>query len=59
MDTHPGLDYVGQVRSRHAHAGVNIAFDTVGKQNWDFFLGPEPSDRPDGEVPQRATTSPT
>lgn len=45
LDTHPSLDYVREV----ARTGVNIAFDTIGKQNWDFFLEPEPANRPDGE----------
>jgi predicted metal-dependent phosphotriesterase family hydrolase len=49
MDIHPDLDYVCQV----ARTGVNIAFDTVGKQNWDYFLEPEASDRPDGEVSKK------
>jgi phosphotriesterase-related protein len=44
MDTRPELDYVRAVLD----TGVNIAFDTVGKQNWDFFLAPPPSRRPDG-----------
>jgi predicted metal-dependent phosphotriesterase family hydrolase len=50
MDTHADLDYVRQV----ARTGVHIAFDTVGKQNWDFVLEPEPHDRPDGELAKQA-----
>jgi predicted metal-dependent phosphotriesterase family hydrolase len=50
MDTHADLDYVRQV----ARTGVHIAFDTVGKQNWDFVLEPEPHDRPDGETMKQA-----
>ncbi|BDI23164.1 phosphotriesterase [Herbiconiux sp. L3-i23] len=33
--------------------GANVAIDTIGKQEWDFFLGP-PSDRGDGEFTKRA-----
>lgn len=29
-------------------AGANIAVDTIGKETWDFFLGPPPAQRPDG-----------
>ncbi len=50
MDTRADLDYVRQV----AQTGVHIAFDTVGKQNWDFVLEPEPHDRPDGETSKQA-----
>lgn len=50
MDTHPDLDYVLQVAAR----GVTIAFDTIGKQYWDFRVEPEPADRPDGEFAKRA-----
>lgn len=44
MDTHHNLDYVRQVLA----TGVNIAFDTIGKQEWDFFLGPPLAPRTDG-----------
>lgn len=44
MDTRPDLDYVRAVLD----TGVNIAFDTIGKQNWDFFLFPSPRHRCDG-----------
>jgi predicted metal-dependent phosphotriesterase family hydrolase len=50
MDTHPDLDYVLQVAAR----GVTVAFDTIGKQYWDFRVEPEPADRPDGEFAKRA-----
>jgi phosphotriesterase-related protein len=50
MDTHPDLEYVLQVAAR----GVTIAFDTIGKQYWDFRVEPEPADRPDGEFAKRA-----
>jgi predicted metal-dependent phosphotriesterase family hydrolase len=50
MDTHPDLDYVLQVASR----GVTVAFDTIGKQYWDFRVEPEPPTRPDGEFDKRA-----
>lgn len=45
MDTRPELEYVKQV----ARTGVHFAFDTIGKQNWDFVLEPEPADPPDGQ----------
>lgn len=44
MDTHPDTDYVRKVLDR----GVNVAFDTIGKQFWDFRLGPPPADQSDG-----------
>lgn len=50
MDTHPETDYVLEVASR----GVTVAFDTIGKQNWDFRVGPNPPDAPDGEYSKRA-----
>lgn len=42
MDNHPELDYVRRVLDR----GVSIAFDSVGKQDWDVRLPPR--SRPDG-----------
>jgi predicted metal-dependent phosphotriesterase family hydrolase len=42
MDTRADFDYVQEV----ARTGVHLAFDTVGKQNWDFFVDPPPA-RPD------------
>lgn len=50
MDTRPDLDYVREVLA----TGVNIAFDTIGKQNWDFFLAPPPAVRRDGEYTKNA-----
>jgi len=34
--------------------GVLVAVDTIGKQEWDFFLGPGGADRPEGEFARRA-----
>jgi phosphotriesterase-related protein len=50
MDTHPDTEYVLQVAAR----GVSVAFDTVGKQSWDFRVEPDPPDPPDGEFGKRA-----
>jgi predicted metal-dependent phosphotriesterase family hydrolase len=50
MDTHRDIDYVRRVADR----GVNIAFDTIGKQYWDFRVQPLPADQPDGEFPKQA-----
>lgn len=50
MDTRPDLDYVRSVLD----TGVIVAFDTIGKQNWDFFLAPPPAERPDGEFTRQA-----
>jgi Predicted metal-dependent hydrolase with the TIM-barrel fold len=50
MDIQPDLDYLTGVLD----AGVNIAFDTIGKQFWDFFLEPGPQDPPEGEYTKRA-----
>lgn len=50
MDTHPDTDYARQV----AATGVNIAFDTIGKQFWDFRVDPLPEDMPEGEFPKKA-----
>jgi predicted metal-dependent phosphotriesterase family hydrolase len=50
MDTHPDTDYVRQV----VDTGVNIAFDTIGKQFWDFRVEPLPSEMPDGEFIKNA-----
>lgn len=50
MDTHPDTEYVLQVAAR----GVTVAFDTIGKQSWDFRVEPEPPDPPDGEFGKRA-----
>jgi len=50
MDTHPDTDYVRRVVDQ----GVNIAFDTIGKQYWDFRVAPSPADQPDGEFTKHA-----
>jgi predicted metal-dependent phosphotriesterase family hydrolase len=44
MDTRADFDYVREV----ARTGVHLAFDTVGKQNWDFFVDPPPARPVDG-----------
>lgn len=44
MDTHPELEYVRAVLDR----GVSVAFDTIGKQFWDFRVAPLPDDMPEG-----------
>lgn len=50
MDIHPDTDYVRRVLD----TGVNVAFDTIGKQFWDFVLAPLPADAPEGEFEKRA-----
>jgi phosphotriesterase-related protein len=50
MDIHPDPAYLRAVLA----SGVNIAFDTIGKQFWDFVLEPLPSDPPEGEFGKRA-----
>lgn len=56
QDTHqePGspehLAYVLRV----AETGVNLALDTIGKQTWDLFAEPAPSQPDDGEFAKRA-----
>lgn len=50
MDIQPDLDYLLEVLD----SGVNIAFDTIGKQYWDFVLEPLPTNLPDGEFAKRA-----
>ncbi|MGZ4565342.1 MAG: phosphotriesterase family protein [Blastococcus sp.] len=50
MDTHPDTDYVLEVAAR----GVSVAFDTIGKQSWDFRVEPDPPEPPDGEFGKRA-----
>ncbi len=50
MDIQPDLDYVLRVLD----TGTNIAFDTIGKQFWDFVLEPGASNPPDGEFTKRA-----
>ena len=50
MDIQPDLGYVRQVLA----SGVNIAFDTFGKQFWDFVLEPPSTNPPIGESAKRA-----
>ncbi|SDY99988.1 phosphotriesterase-related protein [Micromonospora pattaloongensis] len=50
MDIHPDPAYLRAVLA----TGVNIAFDTIGKQFWDFVLAPLPADPPEGEFGKRA-----
>lgn len=50
MDTHADPSYVRRVLAE----GVNIAVDTIGKQVWEFFLGPPSPDRQEGEFAKRA-----
>jgi predicted metal-dependent phosphotriesterase family hydrolase len=45
MDTQLSLDYVRSVSDR----GANVAIDTIGKQTWEFFVGPPEQDPADGE----------
>ena len=44
LDNHPDLDCLRRVLDR----GVNIAFDSIGKQNWDLRLPPATAPQPDG-----------
>src|SRR3546814_17173324 len=48
MDIQPDPDYVRQVLA----SGASVAFDPIGKQLWDFMLGP-PSDVPEDEHADR------
>jgi len=50
MGTHPDFDYVRRV----VDSGVHIAFDTVGKQYWDFRVGPLRTRMPEGELTKDA-----
>ncbi|GAA1820548.1 aryldialkylphosphatase [Planosporangium flavigriseum] len=50
MDIHPDLSYVRAVLA----TGVSVAFDTIGKQFWDFVLAPLPEDPEEGEFEKRA-----
>jgi predicted metal-dependent phosphotriesterase family hydrolase len=49
MDTRADFGYVREV----ARTGVHLAFDTIGKENWDFFVEPPPASPPDGETGKR------
>lgn len=35
-------------------AGARVAVDTIGKEDWEFFLGPVPDARDDGEYAKRS-----
>lgn len=35
-------------------SGANIAVDTIGKEVWEFFLGPAPAERNEGEFATRS-----
>lgn len=50
MDIQPELDNLIRVLD----AGVNIAFDTIGKEFWDFVLEPGPAHPAEGEFTKRA-----
>lgn len=50
MDTHLDHRLVHRVLSR----GVTVSIDTIGKQDWDFFLGPAAIGRAQGEYGKRA-----
>lgn len=50
MDINPDPDYLREVLSH----GVTVAFDTIGKQFWDFVLAPVPEDPPEGEFGKRS-----
>jgi predicted metal-dependent phosphotriesterase family hydrolase len=50
MDIHPDPAYVKKVLD----TGVSVAFDTIGKQFWDFVLAPIAADPPEGEFEKRA-----
>lgn len=50
LDTQLGIDLVHRVIDE----GARVAVDTVGKENWDFFLGPVAAEREDGEFGKRA-----
>jgi predicted metal-dependent phosphotriesterase family hydrolase len=50
MDNHPDLDYLRRVLDR----GVNIGFDSIGKQYWDVRVPPRADEAPDGEYTKQA-----
>lgn len=50
MDIQPELEYLLKVLD----TGVNIAFDTIGKEFWDFVLEPGPAQPTEGEYSKRA-----
>jgi predicted metal-dependent phosphotriesterase family hydrolase len=50
MDIQPELDYLLKVLD----TGINIAFDTIGKEFWDFVLEPGPAHPAEGEFSKKA-----
>lgn len=50
MDIQTELDY----QKRVLDSGVSIAFDTIGKQFWDFVLAPVPDNPPEGPMAKMA-----
>jgi phosphotriesterase-related protein len=50
MDITDDVEYVRTV----LRTGVTVAFDTIGKQFWDFVLAPLPVTAPPGEFAKRA-----
>jgi phosphotriesterase-related protein len=50
MDITDDVEYVRSV----LRTGVTVAFDTIGKQFWDFVLAPLPDTAPPGEFSKRA-----
>lgn len=50
MDIQPDLDAVVEVLD----TGACVAFDTIGKEHWDFFLEPPSRPERDGELAKRA-----
>lgn len=50
MDTNADASVVREVLAQ----GASIAIDTIGKEVWEFFLGPASSDRGEGEFAKRA-----
>lgn len=49
MDIQPDSDYTRRVLD----SGVSVAFDTIGKQYWEFFLSPKATPQQEGEFPAR------
>ena len=45
LDTQLSIDYVRSIND----TGANVAIDTIGKQNWEFFVSPPKQDPEDGE----------
>jgi predicted metal-dependent phosphotriesterase family hydrolase len=50
LDTQLEVDLARRVLD----SGARVAVDTIGKEDWDFFLGPREADRPEGEYAKRA-----